>query len=420
MTHQSALQYGHYFDEATTPGACLFVSVAGRGTQVVAQRVLQVSTGKLLIRKVTHRRLNAKQQRRHDNEFETMGKLHEAYSTSWHRLNIVQCLSTIDIEGTLGGLPTDPLRWARVSYWTYYNGGDLQQWHERCSQHNITVPRVVVLKFIRQIVGALDALYKLPVPVLHSDLIPSNVFVHWADGMATPDFFLGDFGSSRAVEPKQEAGGFVRAINWDLNNVLVEALELLHLPSRAFDAEVPMFAGDPQLDDFRVANGALKNIIARMEEVSETQYRMLQALPTGGMPKYMDLDWLVQLAEGGLAQNSRSKMVRYNEPARSAAHLGFRRRIHGDSIVAERPRPMLHHTVIQTGSARNVHGPWYIAKVNMSLTDGTPSIEWVGVQPHSRPNTFDTESESGESSGPDEFGGSIAVRPIDPLSDDLD
>jgi serine/threonine protein kinase len=166
----------------------------------------------------------------------------DEYMLSASRIVPVFLFDEIAAERVRPHLAGRALGKVNVSYMKYCNGGDMNQIRTALAttaqQHDSRhwdVPTAFIAKLIHDQLASLRVLYSPPNvgedkgPILHRDLVASNVFVDWSSESPYPDFYMGDFGfatfAKRLENPDPED------LHWDVWAPLSLALELFHQES---------------------------------------------------------------------------------------------------------------------------------------------------------------------------------------------
>ncbi|KAK3355754.1 hypothetical protein B0H65DRAFT_57406 [Neurospora tetraspora] len=180
----------------------VFCRMAGHGAEAQAQVVQKVSTGELLIRKVSRNRLD-RSKCIEPNEFHLM----EEYLSKPPRSPDIRPL----IPKFYGyeKIPSKNGKFHLVSYWQLLNGGSVKDLiltkymtfkHTKFNPDK-RFPARLIARMLHQVFSSLQHLYTVyeKKPIFHKDLHPGNIWVHFppsGDGELSdiPDFYLGDFG----------------------------------------------------------------------------------------------------------------------------------------------------------------------------------------------------------------------------------
>ena len=135
-------------------------------------------------------------------------------------------------------LPTHPggRRWARATYWKYYNGGTVGNMISRYEKEAITVPKWIAARFAHQVLQTLQYMYHVVKPaIVHRDLHQSNILLHYPtpnNASSAPDFYLLDFGQARfggdfLSDPTENPNSPKELGTWDVNLFLVSFQRML-------------------------------------------------------------------------------------------------------------------------------------------------------------------------------------------------
>lgn len=180
----------------------VFCRTAGHGAEAQAQVVQKVSTGELLIRKVSKNRL----------EWSKCVEPHEFRLVEEYISKPPRVPGLVPLIPKLYGyekLPAKGGQFHLVSYWQLINGGSLKDLiltKYNSIKHTMfnpgtRLPARLIARMLHQVFSSLQHLYTVYPgnPIWHKDLYPGNVWIHMpptSDGELSdiPDFYLGDFG----------------------------------------------------------------------------------------------------------------------------------------------------------------------------------------------------------------------------------
>ncbi|KAK3397548.1 hypothetical protein B0T20DRAFT_377123, partial [Sordaria brevicollis] len=180
----------------------VFCKTAGHGAECQAQIVQKVSTGELLIRKVSKHRL----------DYMKCSDPHEFRIVQDYLSKPPLVPGLVPLIPKLYGhekLPAKGEKFHLVSYWQLLNGGALKDLiltkfnslkHSRYDP-NVRIPARLIVRMIHQVFSSLQHMYTVnpDTPIFHRDLHANNVWMHLpttsnGELSAIPDFYLGDFG----------------------------------------------------------------------------------------------------------------------------------------------------------------------------------------------------------------------------------
>ncbi|KAK1763745.1 kinase-like domain-containing protein [Phialemonium atrogriseum] len=361
-THDRVLKFAHLFKEGED--SYLFVDRLGDGCFSHAQKVWHVQSRKIMVRKVRHRRLESKDVTEPDTEVRTLSLLEKAPSMPGITPRLAKLRAYADIP-RVTRLPGSPLSWTRVSYWDFYNGGDLGAFIKASGND---IPMAAIARYARQALESLEFCHSAG--VIHGDLNTGNVWVHWEAGGKMPDFYLGDFGNAATMEEVNEwttaVGTPVKS--WDIPSVRAHVWEMIYRNS----------GGDADVDEVIRGAGRLGTVVWEMDRLDKV-VKEIQA--SGAMfTRFPSLSKLIRLA--GMAEDHFLRVdkgeVDYRAP-------------HEDSISkAQNARPLYYDDAETPLQARLILGPWYVASVDTRFN----FPESHGEVAHSRPNPNNSDSDS--------------------------
>lgn len=238
----------------------------------------------------------------------------------------------------------------------YYNGGSLEQLFDNYKRRGQLIPRPLIRRLIWQVIYSLQFMYSLPRPVLHKDLEMRNIFVTFEGDSNVPDFYIGDLGSA-IIGPF--APGSVALLS-DIQSLHRTVVRLLNCPSTASSL------GSPADELERILQGWLSRL-----------HRL--AFPNGPDSRGTALPDLTQLVNDMTAMTAPVPRIR-----RTPAALYF---------------PLCHDTREAALNVRQVHGPWYLARIRNDDTTGMSEIVEIDEsRAYHRPNRVNSESDTDDNS----------------------
>lgn len=216
-------------------------------------------------------------------------------------------------------------------------------------------------------------MYTRTPPVQHCDLSENNIFVHFEDNSVEPSFVIGDFGLSEIRKPAPENSGwpvYERPTNGDVKDLHGHVF-------RAFltgaQPEMVPSIDTPEHVDILYQVIDLLNAI----RANDAETRV-----------FPDLTPIIALAASAPPANGDEAALR-----------SFR-----DTFVpANTPAvftPALATSREEAMAVRGIHGPWHLAKVDVSNGLARPVVLEVDPTPHHRPNTKDSASDTGTGTEP--------------------
>lgn len=344
-------KFGHVFTDGEDQ--YLYIKVIGSGADGIAQLVLHVQTGELVVRKVERLLLTQEQTQEEDPE-RILFSIQSQARQRGMQLNISYLQSADEV-------PTPPTRgqqllYHRVKYFNFYNGGTFEDFWRACETRDLAPPPSLILTMIRDLTRALDFMYSMkPCFVFHGDIHWGNIFLHWDRNTSLgPRFFLGDFGRSTC--------GTTRISNHfslvaDVRRVWLNVCDMLNAgPNIRQQVELKRYLTgivEPELN--RLAHG-----------------------PTSELPDFRHLFGLLSGAPAANPPDMRPFMLT--------------RECQG--IL---PSPLLYDTQDAAQKARGIFGPWHVGEVSINRPTGQPSILSVSPEtyhrPYSIPGRYDTDSE---------------------------
>ena len=378
MTLSHNHKYAHLFLEQESD-PYLFVSRLGDGCFSHAQLVWHIPSQQLRVRKVPHRRL--KQPYRPDTDVELKVFNHLSMASPIPDINprIAKLISQSNIR-RIPQYPGDPIKWTPVSYWEYYNGGELGDF---LNDSGTNLSLTVVARFLHQILQSLEFCYKAG--VIHQDLNSGNIWIHWENGDeskgALPDFYLGDFGLSTILDERKAASpplpalqAWANKLNWDIPRLITHVHTMLSNKVRGVGGN---------LDEALKHAGPIAPVIRELQDLDNKgasgPNRDGKATRPPSLSKAIQLAGEAAahfLALDGGRVNYRALHSKPAEKARNPNHS-----------------PLYYRDAEDMLFSRLIPGPWYIAHVNVKER----KLAGYFDKPHTRPNVripdSDTEDE---------------------------
>lgn len=200
MTDTSATKYALVFRQNSED--YLFVREIGKGARGIVQLVQNTRTGELVVRKVSHPRLRAAKDSplAVDLEAAVADYLQSNIPGRGPRPKVAELLNYTIVRYP-SSRPAGADKISHVSYWKYYNLGNLSFFLQTDAGQR-TVTFALVARFIHQTLTALALMYSLGIE--HGDLHNRNIFVHLEPGSDAPDFYIGDFDHVRVSSSRAE------------------------------------------------------------------------------------------------------------------------------------------------------------------------------------------------------------------------
>lgn len=329
------MKFAHLFEEGGN--SYLFAGRLGSGCFSHAQQVWHVGSGEIKVRKVRHHKLDSVDVQVPDNEVRIASILAKAKPIRGSTPRIAKLLTHSDIPN----LPTDPKEsWTRVSYWDFYNGGELDRFIRAYGRNPI--PLAIVTRFTRQMLESLDFCHKAN--VIHGDVNTANVWVHWEKNAQLPDFYLGDFGLSGTIDEINERSTSLGMIvkSWDIPTVRSHISQML-----LKGAVLP--AGP---DDVMQGCPPLAEVVDQIDKL-DASVRSEQA--SGALiGKYPSLAKVVKLA----------REAEFYSLQKDGGRVNYRAPHKGHIAKAGKVTPQYYDDEEALLQARRVNGPWYVAKVD--------------------------------------------------------
>jgi hypothetical protein len=352
----------------------LFMQRLGSGSNNEAQLVKHVQTGEVVVRKVSSRRLTPEEASKPDNEITMRKYLSQAGPVEGSQPRLAQLISYSDIP-----VRTESPKLSRVSYWKFYNGGDL---YSLTKFYRFKVPLTLVARYIHQIMDSLNYMHKAG--VVHGDLNSGNIWLHWEDdqdeGNVMPDFYLGDFGQSFIAADQETDKSPPRNTSYSSSAMLLDPEVGWDVPSVIFHAN-KMISGYgwgrnyPWETVLRML-GPLGPVFQELRRLEE-EVEMCQHEPVAAIP---DLTNIVKMARDAEEALSKEELIDYTRL------IERKTRCQSKATAG----PLYHLTLTRALNTTWVFGPWFIATVN-PITQQVISIHYT---PHHRPNAADANSDS--------------------------
>ncbi|KAK0726765.1 hypothetical protein B0T26DRAFT_747172 [Lasiosphaeria miniovina] len=380
-------------------GPCLFVRALDNGRDCQAQLVYHIQTGEHRVRKVLAPRVPASEpptarERRFDADVNTARTLFAA-AAGRTKLRIPEVLSDRKTVSPDGNKSTC------VSYWRLCNGGSIGALLNACKRHGASLPRVVVFRLLRHVLETLELMYQQCErgPVFHLDLSDENLLLDFNGAEDMPELYVIDLGrAGRFPLPRRDR-------SWDVVDVLYLAECLV---SQTSGAQLPgqyqrerNWRGYLSDEDYADAEAfceiyqALLGLGERFEaNATAASHRDDDAHPElrhGDVPSLQPvIDTLQARISKGLSDMWLKRWQPGTDEARFFDFLAvYRQRTRLQS--ASDMSPTLYDTQAGILGAANVHGPWFVGRVD-ELTfelQGGPLRS-----PYHRPNKFNSGSET--------------------------
>ena len=327
----SFTKFAHFFNEGA---GYLFVDNLGSGTQGQTMLVLSVADNKIYVRKRMFPGLLRA------SELPTEVSLYIPYPF----------IPTL-IDWTDSGLAIHTIRHGMhvnesTSIWQYCNGGDLADFIDKYDGNAVRhlaaleefIPEALIWRFFDQLLGTLTFIQHRHPPLVHRDLCPGNVFLHWSsDDSELPDFFLGDFGHASVVDLTTQ-GSSTNQASKHRTRIFSNDLKtlgdcLIKLISHTREIEPGRPSSTPYSQE-------LFDCYFELFEVAEASEKS-----GGTLPDFKDLLERVKAAAMASSSSGMSSNARLTKP-----------------IVNK--TPMLYESRDEILRARKPAGPWYIAAVD--------------------------------------------------------
>ena len=275
-------------------------------------------------------------------------------------------------ESIATGDTSQPTKCIRVSYWAYYNGGDLSRFKKTWMSEGIEIPLPIIARFIGQLCHTLWLFQSGSVMVFHHDLHTSNVFLHWEDESKQPDFYVGDFGfASLSAEVDAEYISLHQQRVRDISYVLTHAKALLY---RVVNGKVNPFS---DVQGVISESGPLKVVFEELKA-------LVNGSQTKGSCKTPSLTSVIDLAE--IAEQELLKSCCINTRAFYEETLAN----------SKATAPKLLSGKREALSCHPIPGPWRLARVDPVSN----AVLRVDQQVHHRPNHHNNESDTDEERHP--------------------
>lgn len=348
------MKFGHVFMDGEDQ--YLFIKILGTGSDATAQLVLHVQTGELVVRKVAKRLLDEE-----ETEVEDPERILFLLQTQAHQHGMqlkVSHLYSADDEPAPQRRGGRSLRYHRVKYFKFYNGGTLEDFHRACKTRDMAPPPSLILTMIEDVVQALNFMYSMkPCFVIHGDMHWGNILLHWEDDTSRgPHFFLGDFGWATC--------GRIRVGNRfglvvDIRRVYMQTHELLRIGSDS---------------DFQ------SGLRQYLEAVILPELEKLAHGPDSQLPELTRLLELLSSAP----------------TSAPAVPLDMRPFMLTRESLST-PSPLLYETWEEARKARGIHGPWHVGQVNLDQSTGKLAVVSMSSDTYHRPHSIsdwtDTDKE---------------------------
>ena len=213
------VKYGFYHPEDT---GYMHVRHLGHGIQGTVTLVRCAITGELLVRKRRHFEHNNGTV---DNEL--------TFSRAISHPNVTNPVVEQKYFDN-----SNPPKVSVVSYWQYYNCGDLTTLINKHRRLGHRVPEVVIWRYLSQILGAIYQTHLQG--VAHMDGHKANILVHWGEGDILPTFALGDWGKA-VVLPSEAHDPLVHpGLGWEAGTESIDDTQTIppdeSLPELSLDA----------------------------------------------------------------------------------------------------------------------------------------------------------------------------------------
>ncbi|TLS26759.1 hypothetical protein PpBr36_04824 [Pyricularia pennisetigena] len=324
------IKYGHMFRDRKGDDY-LFINNLAQGSFQLAQRVLHLRTGRVVVRKMC-----ISGRYKDNNENWDAGLAAQLKRTEW-----------ASIEGV------EPPRFARLisarpsavdSFWELYNCGSIVDIEEMCVMQRVLMSPGFLMRYVGQVLSSLVHLYSMPFDVVHNDLDFRNVWVH-LPAQGPPDFYIGDFGEA-LIDLKPGNGNHCADI-------------------RRFNS---FFA---TLDQDRTLRGSPSstdrwNLLALKEIVNKLHEQCVSEIPfEAGTVK--DLIPFLKTAIASVSQLEAA----HSSAGKPVLEPEFGRLLKQRTQAVIPPKngywqgqPLLHGTMQEIKMASGIRGPWYMAEVD--------------------------------------------------------
>ncbi|KAG8161391.1 hypothetical protein KVR01_008378 [Diaporthe batatas] len=368
------VKFGHLFIDGEDQ--YLLIKTIGSGADAIAQLVLHVQTGELVVRKVGNVLLNEDQIHREDPERVLFALQSQARERGVQPS--ISHLQSADEVPTPQKREGQELLYHRVKYYDYYNGGTLEDFWHACTTKNLPPPPSLILTMVRDLSQALDFMYSMKPFVIHGDLHWGNIFLHWNDKdiSAGPRFVLGDFG--RSTWGRARAGARFGLV-MDIRRVWLDVCDFLDFldfePGAGLLRRVWLDVSD--LLDFEPGGGLQRELKQFLEKIIEPE---LNRLAHGSASHLPDLTRLLDLLSTAPAANP-PDMGHFMVTRESQSTLS----------------PLLYDTHLEAQTARGIHGPWHVGEVSINRSTSKLSVINVSPdtfhRPHLTSEGYETDSE---------------------------
>lgn len=210
-------------------------------------------------------------------------------------------------------------------------------------------------------------------PVIHRDFNEGNIFMDFPDNSSSPDFYIGDFGFSEIYEPGPDK--FIDYEGMDKTG----AITLL-----AQHVDFAMNGADSELDLGQRMDRSIDT--AEHVQILDGAKIMLDqffTLTSDEQAKFPDLSPIIALVSSAPPPNG------------DEAALASFREMFAPANLSEEPVPRLETSALAALNIRALHGPWYVAKVDISGGLTRPNVLEVDTTArHHRPNYLNDDSDT--------------------------
>ncbi|TLD18153.1 hypothetical protein PspLS_10371 [Pyricularia sp. CBS 133598] len=324
------IKYGHMFRDMKGDDY-LFINNLAKGSFQIAQRVLHLRTGRVVVRKMC---IAGKY--KDNNENWDAGLAAQLKRTEW-----------APIEGV------EPPRFARLisarpsavdSFWELYNCGSIMDIEEMCMMQRVLMSPGFLIRYVHQVLSSLVHLYSMPFDVVHNNLDLRNVWVH-LPAQGPPDFYIGGFGE--ALIDLQPGNGKhcadIRRFN-SFFATLAQDRTLLGSPSSTDRwnllalKDIVNELHRQCVNDVSLEEGTVNDLIPLLKTAIASVLQLQTAHSGAGKP----------VLEPDFEQLLRDRTKATVAPK------------HGDW----QGQPLLHGTMQEIKMASGIRGPWYMAEVD--------------------------------------------------------
>lgn len=357
------MSFAHLFKDGDD--LYLFADRLGDGFFNHAQLVWHVKSGEIRVRKVMRLSVRPDDVGVPDQEVKIMSILAKASHVPGVTPRIAKLLSHSDVPSTTA-TPAESVTWTRVSYWEFYNGGELRS---LIKAYGKTIPPAIISRFACQVLESLEFCYNAN--VVHGDLHAANVWVHWKGNTQMPDFYLGDFGISETIDDINERSATfgMSFKSWDIPDVCDNIWQMLSGGSASLADRETIVGGA----------GPLSTVYAELKRLNGLVTQdMESATPIEKLPSLVDAIRMAREAESHFY--------------RTDGDWANFRAVYEDQISrATTLKPLLYDDEEAPLQALLVRGPWYVARVD----PGTFSVAHCGIVSHNRSEGLpDADSDS--------------------------